>query len=162
MQATLSPSAGKASKAKRAMTVFTILAVISLVVLVAGAIWYVAITGIIGNKKWDFNTHGIGPAITAAVGGSMLLVTLISFFTLPFFKEASEPVKHDIKRDKYLYLLILPGLLVVFVFSYMPMYGIILAFKDYKIKAGIMFSQWCGFEKSCRNPFQAAMLIIAQ
>lgn len=146
MQASLTPTGGIASKSNKPMNLFRILTALSLLLLAGGGIWYVAITGIIGNKKWDFMTYGLGPAIMAGVGGALLLGTLIAFFCHPYFHDAAEPVKHDFKRDKYMYLLILPGLLVVFVFSYMPMYGIVLAFKDYKVKAGIMFSQWCGFE----------------
>ena len=56
----------------------------------------------------------------------------------------------DLKRTKGKYLMILPGLIFVFVFSYMPMYGIILAFKTYKVKSGIMFSAWCGMENFTR------------
>lgn len=145
MQASLTPTGSKAAS-NRPMTVFKLLAGLSLLLLAGGGIWYVAITGIIGNKNWDFMTYGLGPAVMAGAGGALLLGTLIAFFFHPYFHDASEPVKHDFKRDKYMYLLILPGLLVVFIFSYMPMYGIVLAFKDYKVKAGIMFSQWCGFE----------------
>lgn len=150
MQASLTPTGSKAKASNRPMTVFKLLAALSVLLLAGGGIWYVAITGIIGNKKWDFMTYGLGPAIMAAVGGTMLLLTLIAFFFLPYFHDAAEPIKHDLKRDKYLYLLILPGLLIVFVFSYMPMYGVILAFKDYKVKAGILFSQWCGLDNFTR------------
>lgn len=45
-----------------------------------------------------------------------------------------------------LYLLMLPALLYVILFRYKPMYGVILAFKDYKMKAGIWGSEWVGFE----------------
>lgn len=40
----------------------------------------------------------------------------------------------------------LPGLLVVFVVSYMPMPGIILAFKDYKVIKGVWGSDWVGLK----------------
>lgn len=52
----------------------------------------------------------------------------------------------DIISDKYLYLMILPGLIVVFVFSYMPMYGLQLAFKQYTPRLGIEMSPWVGFD----------------
>lgn len=42
--------------------------------------------------------------------------------------------------------MILPGLLFVFVFAYMPMYGLVLAFKTFKPKLGILGSPWCGWE----------------
>lgn len=118
--------------------------------VIGGGVWYVAITGIIGKKKWDFMQYGLGPAITAIVGGVVLILAIVAFFTLPVFKERSTPIRKDLLRDKFLYLMILPGILTVFVFSYMPMYGIVLGFKDYKIKSGIMFSEWCGMENFSR------------
>lgn len=152
MQATLTPAGTPATppSSRRAMTVIKALLILSALAIVGGAVWYVAITGIIGKKDWDFIRYGLAPAITSGAGFVLLAGTLITFFTLPSLKAASTPVIHDLRRDKYLYLLILPGILVVFVFSYMPMYGIILAFKDYKIKSGIMFSPWCGMENFTR------------
>lgn len=150
MQASLTPTGSKAIGSNRPKTVFIALMVLSLLLLAGGGIWYIAITGIVGNKNWDFMTYGLGPAITALAGAVLFVGSLIAFFLHPYFHEVSEPVKHDLKRDKYLYLLILPGILVVFVFSYMPMYGVILAFKDYKVKAGILFSEWCGLDNFTR------------
>lgn len=51
-----------------------------------------------------------------------------------------------IKRDKWLYLLMLPGLILTFVFKYIPMYGAVIAFKSYNPILGIMKSPWVGFE----------------
>lgn len=53
----------------------------------------------------------------------------------------------DMKRDKYLYLMILPGIIVVLIFAYTPMYGLILAFKNYKPSLGITGSPWAGFDQ---------------
>lgn len=130
--------------------IFKILLAVGLVFLVGGGIWYVAITGSVGAKKWDFMKYGLGPVVTASLGGLILLLSIAAYFFLPYFRDASAQLKHDLKRDKYRYMLILPGILVVFVFSYIPMYGVILAFKDFKIKNGIMFSQWCGFDNFTR------------
>lgn len=41
-----------------------------------------------------------------------------------------------------LYVLLLPALLWAIVFAYYPMYGLIIAFKDYKIRQGIIASPW--------------------
>lgn len=41
-----------------------------------------------------------------------------------------------------LYVLLLPALLALLVFSYYPMYGLVIAFKDFKIRAGILASPW--------------------
>ncbi|QGG58618.1 ABC transporter permease subunit [Paenibacillus sp. B01] len=53
-------------------------------------------------------------------------------------------------RDRYLYLLLLPGLLLVLVFKYMPMYGVIIAFQEYNIYKGITGSEWVGFDQFTR------------
>ena len=132
------------------LLVFRALLIVGALLLIGGGVWYVAITGIVGVKKWDFTKYGLAPTLMAAVGGAILLFDLAAFFFLPWFSEASMKLKHDLKRDKYRYILIFPGLLVVFIFSYIPMYGVILAFKDFKIKNGIMFSQWCGLENFSR------------
>ncbi|WP_376771900.1 ABC transporter permease [Paenibacillus rhizosphaerae] len=42
--------------------------------------------------------------------------------------------------------MVLPGLITVLVFSYFPMYGITIAFKDYNASKGIMGSPWVGFK----------------
>ena len=54
-----------------------------------------------------------------------------------------------------IYLLILPALLVLLYFKYYPMYGVQIAFRDYKIVKGILGSDWVGlrwFEKLFRTP----------
>lgn len=55
--------------------------------------------------------------------------------------------KKDIIRDKYLYLLVLPGIIYFIVFRYIPMYGLIIAFKDFNIFNGIGASEWIGFKQ---------------
>jgi len=52
----------------------------------------------------------------------------------------------EMRRDKYLYLLILPGLLYFLIFKYYPMWGIVIAFQDYSPYAGIWNSSWIGFD----------------
>lgn len=51
-----------------------------------------------------------------------------------------------IKENWILYVMILPVIVYFAIFSYVPMYGILLAFKDYRIKAGILGSPWVGLE----------------
>ncbi|QJC54210.1 sugar ABC transporter permease [Paenibacillus albicereus] len=65
-------------------------------------------------------------------------------------REARGPLLKDIVRDRYLYLLLLPGLLLVLVFKYMPMYGVIIAFQEYNIYKGITGSEWVGFDQFTR------------
>ncbi len=50
-----------------------------------------------------------------------------------------------IRKHKLHLLMILPVIVWYIIFKYMPMYGITLAFKDYKILQGITGSEWIGF-----------------
>ncbi|TBL81974.1 ABC transporter permease [Paenibacillus thalictri] len=52
----------------------------------------------------------------------------------------------DIRKNKLLYLMLLPVLLYYVVFHYAPMYGAIIAFKDFSPRLGIWGSDWVGFE----------------
>ena len=61
-----------------------------------------------------------------------------------------------------LYLLVLPSLITLFIFHYIPIYGVQIAFKDYRTSLGIMGSQWVGFKhfkKFIEYPYFAKMLI---
>lgn len=51
-----------------------------------------------------------------------------------------------IKRYKWMYVLALPGLLFFIIMKYLPMWGLLLAFKDYKPFVGFFESEWVGFE----------------
>lgn len=61
-------------------------------------------------------------------------------------KKRRQEILHRLKMDKWLYLLMLPGLLHIIVFKYAPMYGILIAFKDYNPYTGFFDSQWVGFK----------------
>ncbi|MEA4888575.1 MAG: ABC transporter permease subunit [Clostridiaceae bacterium] len=61
---------------------------------------------------------------------------------LTFWKRLSK----DFQKNKYKYLIILPVLVFMAIFAYKPMYGIIIAFKDYRPQLGIMESKWVGFK----------------
>lgn len=50
----------------------------------------------------------------------------------------------QVKRRWGLYLLLAIPVIYVFIFNYVPMYGVTIAFKKYKIKQGIMGSPWVG------------------
>lgn len=49
-------------------------------------------------------------------------------------------------KNKWLYVMILPGLLYFLIFKYIPMYGLIISFQDYKPFQGIRGSEWVGFK----------------
>lgn len=52
----------------------------------------------------------------------------------------------EIKRDKFLLLLLLPGFLYFVIFRYIPMGGILIAFKKYSVYKGILKSPWNHFQ----------------
>lgn len=52
----------------------------------------------------------------------------------------------QVVRCRHLYLLILPAVAAVFIFHYIPIYGIVIAFKDYRTSRGIMGSEWVGLK----------------
>lgn len=47
---------------------------------------------------------------------------------------------------RYLYLLALPGVLYFLIFSYLPMWGVVIAFKDFRLFRGFADSPWVGFK----------------
>ncbi|WP_219834554.1 sugar ABC transporter permease [Paenibacillus sp. R14(2021)] len=51
-----------------------------------------------------------------------------------------------IKKNRFLYLLMAPAFVLTIVFKYLPMYGVIIAFKDFSYRKGIMGSDWVGFK----------------
>lgn len=55
-------------------------------------------------------------------------------------------IKRDIFQNRIFYMMLIPGTVLTFIFSYLPMYGVVLAFKDYSIRSGILGSPWCGLE----------------
>ncbi len=61
----------------------------------------------------------------------------------------------DLVRDKWLYIMLLPGIVYFIVFKYVPMYGLTMAFMDYKPYLGFSDSPWVGlkhFERFFSEP----------
>lgn len=58
---------------------------------------------------------------------------------------SKSPLLAKLSRDKYLLLLCVPGLLYFFIFKYVPMWGVLLAFKNYQPFIGFFDSEWVGF-----------------
>ncbi len=52
----------------------------------------------------------------------------------------------QLNREKYLWLLVLPGIIYYIIFHYVPMYGLIIAFKRFSMHKGILGSSWVGFK----------------
>ena len=62
----------------------------------------------------------------------------------------------NVQRIWQLYVLLFPALAGLLLFSYGPMYGIVLAFKEYNPLSGIIGSPWVGmkhFNRFFRSPF---------
>ena len=45
-----------------------------------------------------------------------------------------------------IYFLTLPGMIYLIINNYLPMFGIVIAFKDLDFRKGLLKSDWCGFE----------------
>lgn len=79
-------------------------------------------------------------------------LTESNFKAYPGTKKSSLP-KRIFKMRSY-YFLLVPFLVFIIVFKYIPMYGVTLAFKDFRILDGIMGSPWAGL-KYFRQLFQS-------
>ena len=69
-------------------------------------------------------------------------------------KSSKLSVGQKLKESSQLYLLMLPSIIIFLIFTYYPMYGVIIAFKDFKAVFGISGSKWVGF-KHFENFFHA-------
>ncbi|WP_313182641.1 ABC transporter permease [Lacrimispora sp.] len=63
-----------------------------------------------------------------------------------FSSTRSSVLAKDLKRNKYKYLIVLPVIIYLIIFSYKPMYGVIIAFQNYKPFLGISGSKWVGLD----------------
>lgn len=59
-------------------------------------------------------------------------------------KTLRQTLSRDFKINKYKYLIILPVIIYLILFAYKPMYGLIIAFKDYRPSLGFDKSPWVG------------------
>lgn len=54
--------------------------------------------------------------------------------------------KKDFQKNKIIYLLFLPIAIYLFIFNYVPMSGLLMAFEDYSVRKGWFHSTWVGLE----------------
>lgn len=52
----------------------------------------------------------------------------------------------ELKKNKALFIMILPAVILVLIFAYLPMAGLVLAFKNYRFDLGVFGSEWNGIE----------------
>ena len=77
-------------------------------------------------------------------------------------KKLQNPIAKQIMRNWQMYLLVLPALVFVFVFSYGPMYGFQIAFKNFTAGKGIWGSAWVGFSHFARffkSPYFSQLIV---
>lgn len=74
-----------------------------------------------------------------------------------------EALRRDLKENLELYSLMLPGIVMIFLFCYLPLYGLPIAFQDYSSAVGIYGSnvKWVGlkhFERFLTGPYFARLI----
>lgn len=52
----------------------------------------------------------------------------------------------DLRKHWRIYVMLLPMIVYLFIFNYIPMYGVVIAFKDFKPRLGIIGSEWVGLQ----------------
>lgn len=67
-----------------------------------------------------------------------------------------EQIRKNYQRNRWLYYMAIPVFLYYFIFKYIPMLGIVIAFQDYRPAKGFFNSDWVGFGqfiKFFRSPY---------
>jgi putative aldouronate transport system permease protein len=57
-----------------------------------------------------------------------------------------EPLGKHVRRYRYLYLMILPALVWLIIFRYLPIYGVTMAFQNFSLNRGFFGSPWVGLK----------------
>lgn len=122
---------------------------VGLLLVVLGLAYNVYRNGEDGTRFSAWN-QGLPGSLTMLAGGLVILACLLAYFISPRLKKESVRLIADLSRDRYKYLLIAPGILSIFLFNYLPMYGIVLAFKNFKARLGILASPWNGWDNFAR------------
>ena len=52
----------------------------------------------------------------------------------------------SVKKYWQLYLMLIPVVVFFFLFNYLPMFGTVMAFQDYRITRGFLHSEWVGLK----------------
>ena len=60
--------------------------------------------------------------------------------------ERKPPLRSVLRKDWMLYVMLLPALVLLLLFRFYPMWGILIAFKEYKFALGILGSPWVGLD----------------
>ncbi|MDR2752355.1 MAG: ABC transporter permease subunit [Clostridiales bacterium] len=76
---------------------------------------------------------------------------------MPIVETARAKTWRLMKKNKWIYLLMLPSIALTFVFAYLPMPGILTSFQDYNMFKGMMKSPWVGL-KHIRAIFELPLM----
>jgi putative aldouronate transport system permease protein len=71
---------------------------------------------------------------------------LVESLPLPTKRGRWQTVSRDLRRNKHVYLMLLPVLLYYLIFHYGPMYGAVIAFEDFNPVRGVFGSKWVGLQ----------------
>ncbi|MBQ3079990.1 MAG: sugar ABC transporter permease [Clostridia bacterium] len=81
-----------------------------------------------------------------ATGVILLVISLLFYIA----NNKTSKICLSIVRDKWLYVLLMPGLIYFVIFKYLPMWGVVIAFQEYVPYSGIFGSEWVGFNQFIR------------
>lgn len=68
----------------------------------------------------------------------------------PLRERAAKTLLRDMKMNHTVYLMVLPVIVYFFIFHYLPMGGVLMAFQNFSIRRGIFGSQWAGLDHFIR------------
>ncbi|MBD2847797.1 sugar ABC transporter permease [Paenibacillus sp. IB182496] len=63
--------------------------------------------------------------------------------------------QRQVRRDRWLYLMLLPGVIYFLIYKYLPMWGVVISFQNYSPGLGLFQSEWVGlkhFERLFSEP----------
>ncbi|MDQ0877245.1 putative aldouronate transport system permease protein [Paenibacillus sp. V4I3] len=63
-------------------------------------------------------------------------------------------------KNRWLYLMAIPGMLYFIVFKYLPMWGLLIAFQNYQPTLGMLHSKWVGFQHFERFFFDSSFVML--
>ena len=78
----------------------------------------------------------------STLGGALAILIFIGIYKGTFKRAIHSKKMKLIVNNFDLYLMLLPAVVMLFIFSYIPMGGIIIAFKNYRVNDGILHSEW--------------------
>ncbi len=87
----------------------------------------------------------VGLILGLCIAGALVAGGIVYGVVSGLFKKIWRSAKmRSIRKNYSLYLMMVPAIVFLFLFSYLPMSGVILAFKDFSIDDGIFGSEWAG------------------